>query len=123
MAINKAVADLGGRLDVFVANAGIPWVEGAVLNGGITHYKDVMTKNLDGTFYCARAAGGIWKRQKETGKTVDGKPLTNYREGSFIATASISAHIVNIPQRQTVYNASKAGVVHLCQFSFGFLIN
>jgi NAD(P)-dependent dehydrogenase (short-subunit alcohol dehydrogenase family) len=33
--------------------------------------------------------------------------------GKIINTASMSAHIANIPQRQAAYNASKAGVVHL----------
>jgi len=36
-------------------------------------------------------------------------------QGSFIATASMSGHIVNIPQFQAVYNASKANVVHFCK--------
>jgi NAD(P)-dependent dehydrogenase (short-subunit alcohol dehydrogenase family) len=33
--------------------------------------------------------------------------------GSIIATASMSAHIVNWPQPQCGYNASKAGVIQL----------
>ena len=33
--------------------------------------------------------------------------------GSIIATASMSAHIVNVPQPQCAYNASKAGVRQL----------
>jgi sorbose reductase len=33
--------------------------------------------------------------------------------GSFVATASMSGHIVNIPQLQAAYNAAKAGVIHL----------
>ena len=33
--------------------------------------------------------------------------------GSIIATASMSAHIVNVPQPQCAYNASKAGVKQL----------
>ena len=114
-AVDQAISDLGGRLDIFVANAGIPWVQGSVLTGDLDHYRDVIAKNVDGTFYCARAAGKVWKRQKETGKGLDGTPLTNYREGSFIATASISGLIVNIPQSQAVYNASKAAIVQLCK--------
>ena len=31
----------------------------------------------------------------------------------LIATASMSGHIVNIPQLQAAYNAAKAGAVHL----------
>jgi len=114
-AVDQAISDLGGRLDIFVANAGIPWVQGSVLTGDLDHYRDVIAKNVDGTFYCARAVGKVWKRQKETGKGLDGTALTNYREGSFIATASISGLIVNIPQSQAVYNASKAAIVQLCK--------
>ena len=116
--MNKSITDLGGRLDIFVANAGIPWVQGSVLTGELGHYRDVIAKNIDGTFYCARAVGNVWKRQKETGKGIDGTDLTNYREGSFIATASISGLIVNIPQCQAVYNASKAAIVQLCKIPF-----
>jgi sorbose reductase len=48
--------------------------------------------------------------------TIDGKPLEPaFREGSFVATASMSGHIANIPQLQAPYNAAKAGVIHLCK--------
>jgi len=64
------------------------------------HHRKVVTTDLDGTFYCARAAGLHWRRQKEQ-TTIDGKKFeTPFREGSFIATASMSGHIVNIPQMQ-----------------------
>lgn len=33
--------------------------------------------------------------------------------GKIINTASMSGHIVNTPQNQSAYNASKAGVIHL----------
>ena len=33
--------------------------------------------------------------------------------GSIINTASMSAHIVNVPQPQCAYNASKAGAIQL----------
>ena len=113
-AINNIVKEFNGRLDIFIANSGIPWTQGPVLDGEIDHYRKVVNTDLDGTFYCARAAGLHWRRQKKEGTTVDGKKLENYREGSFVATASMSGHIVNIPQAQAVYNAAKAGVIHLC---------
>ena len=34
-------------------------------------------------------------------------------KGSIICTASMSGHIINIPQREASYAASKAGVIHL----------
>jgi sorbose reductase len=74
-----------------------------------------VTTDLDGTFYSARAAGIHWRRQKKEQTTIDGAKLEPaFREGSFVATASMSGHIVNIPQLQATYNAAKAGVIHLC---------
>ena len=55
--------------------------------------------NLTGVFLTAQAAG----RQM----------LKQGKGGSIINTASMSAHIVNIPQPQCSYNASKAGVIQL----------
>jgi sorbose reductase len=114
-AINEIVKEFNGRLDIFVANSGIPWTQGPMLDGQLDHYRKVVTTDLDGTFYSARAAGLHWRRQKQEGTTIDGKKLENYREGSFVATASMSGHIVNIPQAQAAYNAAKAGVIHLCK--------
>lgn len=38
-----------------------------------------------------------------------------------MATASLSAHVVNIPQLQVAYNAAKAGVVHMCKSPASYL--
>jgi sorbose reductase len=89
-----------------------------MLDGGLDHYQKVTRTNVDGTFFCARAAGRHFRRQKQEGTTADGKQLENYRSGSFIATASMSGHIANIPQLQAAYNASKAAVIHLCESNF-----
>ncbi|KAK7429636.1 Sorbose reductase sou1 [Neonectria magnoliae] len=112
-AIDQSVKDLNGRLDIFVANAGIPWTKGAMIDGPIDHYRDVVQTDLDGTYYCAKVAAKHWRRQKNEGTTLSGEPLTGYTSGSFIATASMSGGIVNIPQLQAAYNAAKAGVIHL----------
>lgn len=56
--------------------------------------------DLDSVYYSALSAGKYFKKQ---------------RSGSFIATASMSGHIVNVPQLQAAYNAVKAGVVHYCK--------
>ncbi|ERF75862.1 hypothetical protein EPUS_01228 [Endocarpon pusillum Z07020] len=107
-AIRSQVAEFNHRLDIFVANSGIPWTQGAMIDGEIDHYRKVVTTDLDGTFYCARACGAIWREQKKN-------KLDNFKSGSFIATASMSGHVVNIPQLQAAYNAAKAGVIHLCR--------
>ncbi|KAI4195624.1 MAG: hypothetical protein LQ350_007095 [Teloschistes chrysophthalmus] len=111
--IDANVREFNGRLDIFVANAGIPWTQGPMLDGHNDHYRKVITTDLDSTFYCAKYAGLHWRRQKKEGTTIDGRPLENFAYGKFIATASMSGHIVNIPQLQAAYNAAKAGIIHL----------
>lgn len=113
-AVDTVVKDFNGRLDVFIANAGIPWTQGPMVDGPIEHYRDVVGIDLDGTFYCAKAAASHWRRQKEEGTDLNGNKLTNFTYGSFVATASMSGHIVNFPQMQAAYNAAKTGVIHLC---------
>ncbi|KAK0651812.1 sorbitol utilization protein SOU2 [Cercophora newfieldiana] len=112
-AIDQIISEFNGRLDIFVANSGIPWTEGPSLDGKIETFSKVMATNVDGVFNCARVAGLHWRRQKREGTTIDGRKLEGFTTGSFIATASISAHIVNIPQLQAPYNASKAAVKHM----------
>lgn len=80
-----------------------------MVDGPLDHYHDVIRTNIDGVFFAARVAAAHWRRQKES----DTK-LENYSHGSFVATASMSGHIVNIPQMQAAYNASKSAVRHLC---------
>lgn len=113
-ATDAVVKDFNGRLDVFIANAGIPWTQGPMVDGPLEHYRDVVAIDLDGTFYCAKAAAAHWRRQKEEGTDINGNKLTNFTYGSFVATASMSGHIVNFPQMQAAYNAAKTGVIHLC---------
>lgn len=112
-AVDQAVEEFNGRLDIFVANAGIPWQKGAAVDGPLDHYRDVIQTDLDGTYYCAKAAAKHWRRQRLEGTDLSGQPLTRYTMGSFIATASMSGVVVNIPQLQASYNAAKAGVIHL----------
>ena len=113
-AVNQIVEEFNGRLDIFIANSGIPWTQGPIVEGELSHYRKVVATDLDGTFYCARAAALHWRRQKKEGTTSRGEKLENYTNGAFVATTSMSSHIVNIPQMQSVYNAAKAGVLHLC---------
>lgn len=98
--INKVAEDFG-RLDICVANAGIAAHDDA-LNYAEDDWKHMMAVNLDGAMYTAQAAGAIFKAQGPG-------------PHSLIFTASVSAILVNIPQRQAPYNASKAAVVHLAK--------
>jgi len=86
-----------GRLDVLVCNAGIGhWSPAEQVS--VTDWQKVIDVNLNGVFYCCQAAG---------------KHMIKQRSGSIINIASMSGQIVNIPQRQAAYNASKAAVVQL----------
>ncbi|KAI7694427.1 hypothetical protein D0864_02421 [Hortaea werneckii] len=113
--IDEIAEEFNGRLDIFVANAGIIWKDGGMIDGPVSNYRNVVSTDLDSVYYCAKAAGEIFRRQYETGVNMKGEKLENYRYGSFIATASMSGHIANIPQLQSAYNAAKAGVIHLCR--------
>ncbi|KAJ9625958.1 uncharacterized protein PV06_01604 [Exophiala oligosperma] len=106
-AIVSQVKEFNNRLDIFVANAGIPWTQGDMIGGELDHYQNVVKIDIDGVFYCARTAGRIWREQKKN-------KLENFNYGKFIATASMSGHIVNFPQLQSAYNGAKAAVRHLC---------
>lgn len=62
-------------------------------------WRKVMAVNLDGTFFAAQSfARGL---------------LQAGERGSAIFISSMSGSIVNVPQRQASYNASKAAVAHL----------
>jgi sorbose reductase len=116
-ALEQTIKEFDGRLDVFVANSGASWGDEAFIDADILRYHNLMKINVDGVVYCARAAGKHFRRQKKDGTTIDGAKLSNFSSGSFIATASMSGHIVNIPRRQAAYNASKAHIIQLCKLT------
>jgi len=86
-----------GRVDIAFCNAGIS-NEVAVEDDTYEDWKKIIEVNLNGTFLTAQAAGRVMLKQGG---------------GSIICTASMSAHIVNIPQREASYAASKAGVIQM----------
>jgi sorbose reductase len=97
-------SEFGGTLDVVVANAGIA-THYAGLDYTPEQFKEIMDVNLNGAFYTAQAAGRIFEKQVKAGG----------RKGNVIFTASVSAILVNVPQKQSAYNASKAAVVQLAR--------
>lgn len=88
-----------GKLDIVVANAGIASHHPAE-DYTNEQWSEIMKVNLDGAFYTAQAAARIFKPQGS---------------GNLIFTASVSAILVNVPQKQAAYNASKAGLVQLAR--------
>ena len=87
-----------GELNIAFCNAGI-CLNVPAEDMSLEQWNKVLNVNLTGVFLTAQAAG----RQM----------LAQGKGGSIINTASMSAHIVNVPQPQCSYNASKAGVVQL----------
>lgn len=92
MAINKVAEDFG-RLDVIVANAGI-CSEHAGEEYTSAQFQEIMDVNVNGAFHTAQAAARIFKRQ-------------GY--GNVVFTASVSALLVNTPQRQAAVCTSEMG--------------
>ena len=88
------VVDTYGKLDACFNNAGI-CLNVPAEEMTFDQWNKVININLNGVFLCATAAGRVMLKQ-------------GY--GSIINTASMSGHIVNVPQPQCAYNASKAGV-------------
>ncbi|KAK6345711.1 hypothetical protein TWF718_007620 [Orbilia javanica] len=112
-AIDTAVRELNGRLDIFVANAAIPWLHGPILDVDTSHYHNILDINLHSVFYAAKAAGNHFRRQKKEGTAVDGKKLEDFDRGSFIITTSIAGTNVLLPAAMAPYCMTKAALIHL----------
>lgn len=91
------VVEEWGKLDIAVNNAGRTiWSKTEDMTE--EDWDKVLDLNLKGVFLCAQAEARVMIPQKY---------------GKIINTASMSGSVVNRPQNQASYNASKAGVVHL----------
>ncbi|KAL4890121.1 NAD(P)-binding protein [Aspergillus ambiguus] len=97
-AVQQIESDFG-KLDIMVVNSGVASCVAAE-EYTTEQWKQIMDVNLDGAFYSAQAAAKVFKAQGN---------------GNVIFTASVSATLVNVPQKQAAYNASKAGVVQLAK--------
>jgi len=85
-----------------------------MIDGELSHYRNVVSTDLDSVFYCAKAAGEIFRKQYESGGVnMMGEKMKNYSYGSFIATASMSGHIANIPNHQSAVRISSTTVAIL----------
>lgn len=99
--VDKALAEIlkrSGSLDIVFNNAGV-CIHEDTFEHGVDQFRQVIDINLTGEYIVARAAGKIMKERKI--------------KGSIINMASMSGSIVNVPQWQASYNASKAGIIHL----------
>ncbi|WP_315838853.1 SDR family NAD(P)-dependent oxidoreductase [Bradyrhizobium prioriisuperbiae] len=87
-----------GKVDILVNNAGIARSETPAETVTDEHWLNVIDVNLNGTFWCCRAFG---------------KHMLGQKSGAIVNIGSMSGFIVNKPQEQAYYNASKAAVHHL----------
>ena len=94
--VDRVVQELGG-LDFCHANAGI-CINAPAEEMTYAQWKKNIDVNLNSIFLT---------------DTIAGRYMLAHGGGSIINTASMSAHIVNVPQPQCAYNASKAGVIQL----------
>ncbi|KAK9453361.1 hypothetical protein V1511DRAFT_505494 [Dipodascopsis uninucleata] len=95
--VTNEIAEEFGGIDTLVCSAGI--VDNYPAEDyPFSRFQLLMNINLAGSFLCAQAA---FPHLKARGG------------GSIVFIGSMSGHIVNAPQPQVAYNASKAGVIHM----------
>jgi 3-oxoacyl-[acyl-carrier protein] reductase len=92
----KACLERFGRLDILVNNAGITR-DGLVLRMKDEDWGDVLAVNLNGAFYCARAALRVILKQKQSGRIIN--------IGSVVGSMGNAG--------QANYVTSKAGLIGL----------
>lgn len=95
--VASEIASIHGAVDILINNAGIvsnaPFAE-----IGIRQWQEVVNVNLGGTFLCMQAFGGRMVKAKR---------------GAIVNISSICGDVAAVPQSQTAYDASKAGVNQL----------
>jgi NAD(P)-dependent dehydrogenase (short-subunit alcohol dehydrogenase family) len=94
--VDEAVATFG-KIDFLMNNAGIVQHREAE-KVEEEDWRDVLDVNLTGLFFCCQAVG---------------RHMIERQRGCIINIASMSGLIVNYPQCQASYNASKAAVIQL----------
>ncbi|MDJ0941821.1 MAG: SDR family oxidoreductase [Kiloniellales bacterium] len=97
-AVADQIAAARGGIDILVCNAGIARSETPAEEVTDEHWLNVVDVNLNGVFWCCRAFG---RHMLQAGR------------GAVVNIGSMSGFIVNKPQEQSYYNASKAAVHHL----------
>lgn len=94
----RKVMEHYGHLEIVVNNAGVCYHKDA-FEATVDEWRECMDINVTGEYIVCREAARVM--------------IANGISGSMVNIASVSGHIVNIPQRQAAYNASKAAVIHM----------
>jgi len=92
------LAGIRGGIDTLICNAGIARSDTPAETVADEHWRNVIDVNLNGVFWCCRAFG---------------RHMLAAGRGAIVNVGSMSGFIVNRPQPQSYYNASKAAVHHL----------
>jgi len=95
-AMRRSIDDLGGRLDILVASAGLTGPNGAVKDYAASDWRKVFDVNVNGAFYCNRAAVRAMEKR-------------GY--GRIVNVASVAGKEGN--PNASAYSASKAAVIAL----------
>lgn len=93
----EGAVDAFGKVDILVNNAGV-CIHKPALEVTDDEWRHVVGTNLDSLWYLSQVVG---------------RHMVERRSGNIINIGSISAEIVNRPQWQPAYNASKAAVHQL----------
>ena len=96
--VHAAIIARHGKVDILVNNAGIALSNRPAETMDDATWLNVIDVNLNGLFWCCRTFG---------------KSMLEMGGGNIVNVGSMSGFIVNRPQEQAHYNASKAGVHHL----------
>lgn len=96
--LHDQIVQAHGRVDILVNNAGIALSNTPAETMSDERWLKVLDVNLNGLFWCSRTFG---------------RTMLKAGSGTIVNVGSMSGFIVNKPQEQSHYNASKAGVHHL----------
>lgn len=93
----RQVVETAGRIDGLVAAAGLSEEPTPAEDMGLEVWQRTIGVNLTGVFLTCQRVGRVMLEQQS---------------GRIVTVASMSgAHVVNVPQQQVAYNASKGGLV------------
>lgn len=110
-AVKQVVQQLGG-VDILINSAGVAFSNLPAEKQSLDIFRKTIEINLTGSYIMAQVVG---KYMIKTTPKATSQSHPQLPDRSIIFIASMSGSIVNYPQRQSAYNASKAGVIMLAK--------